>query len=261
MGVQGSKYCQTCDTYTHWKINRTNCKVCDKPFPAKTEEVKGPRKPTEKELSMTAWEIGYRECPNGHFTAGPRSTVCIHCGEALEGKTKEKEKRVPTTEEINLTTWQHGYRQCNNCNRFTAGPRSLECVHCENIFSKSAVAAQAVKEEETVEEIKVVRFPDSYNYPDGKVRHIYRPAGHCPYNLKFEKGGFPTDEEVIAWGNKVRQTIITERSEFVGNDGLYWWAYQQVNSDNRYKYNSEEMEYLKLLIKTLPDITYRMVTK
>jgi hypothetical protein len=199
----------------------------------------------------------------GCKTANKNGGVCSTCGAKLGEKPAEAEEIRPTEIELTMTVREHGYKQCNNCKKFTRGMRSQECIHCENLFpKKDAVKAAEIEEGEIPDEkfVEVARYPEIYKYPEGQnVRRVYIPAGPCPIKIKqADKESFPTDDAIKVWAHEVRQVLI-DNHQFVGNDGLYYWAIQQVNGDQRYRYNSDEMKYLRMLINDLPDISIRRI--
>jgi hypothetical protein len=277
MGMQGSSPCGACGEISHWKTRSKlggNCPGCSAPFqkadtaPKVVAENNGPRPPSEDEKTLTTGRRGFKPCVCGKYSSIGR-TICWACNSTFGAKSEnvevENTKRVPTPEELSLKVWKAGYRQCNECNRFTAGPRSSECVHCENVFpKKDRVKPLEIKEndEDRPERlIEVKRFPDQYVYPDNgmPIQRIYIPRGECPFKIpRSGMEAFPSDDAIKAWAHKVRQSLINQ-NEFPGNAALFYWAIQQVNGDGRYRYDSEEMKYLKLVIDSLPDVTVRKV--
>jgi hypothetical protein len=275
MGLQGSSACLACGEVSHWKTRAKlagNCPGCGELFKKANvaiqtvTESNGVKPASETEQSLTAGQRGYRACACGKYSSITRE-ACWSCSLVFgksENVEKESPKRVPTAEELALKTWKPGYRQCNNCNHFTAGPRSTECVHCENLFPKKdrAVVKVAEKTEDQTERmVEVKRFPEEYTYPDNgmPIQRIGTPRGECPYKIpRSSPDAFPSDDAIKAWAYKVREALIS-RNEFLGNSAILYWAKQQVNGDGRYRYNSEEMQYLKMVIDSLPDVTTRRV--
>jgi hypothetical protein len=276
MGLQGSSACLACGEVSHWKTRAKlggNCPGCSAPFQKANiavqvvTESNGERPPTEIEQNLTAGQRGYRPCVCGKYSSITRS-ACWSCNADFVGKTKdtvgETPKRLPTEKELAMTAWEPGYRECNNCSHFTAGPRSSECVHCENIFPKKdrpVVKVAEKTEDQTERMVEVKRFPEQYVYPDNgmPIQRIYIPRGECPFKMpRSSSDVFPSDDAIKGWAHKVRQSLI-DRNEFPGNAALFYWAIQQVNGDGRYRYDSEEMKYLKLVIDSLPDVTVRRI--
>lgn len=179
---------------------------------------------------------------------------CPACGTAYP--IIEKTKRVPTQEETAKVGAGAGWKTCPDCEKSTKGARSLRCVHCDRTFDQE----NEVDEVESEELPEVVIHPDGYEYPDRvKNRMCAAPAGPCPFRLRSNNENvLPAEGAIRAWAHKVRQTELT-KGTYLTNKALLYWARQEVNADLRFGRQSEEMEYLRSVINTVPDIKFKRI--
>jgi hypothetical protein len=136
-----------------------------------------------------------------------------------------------------------GYQICRSCGGLVPGPRTLVCAPSE-------VA-------EPVEMKQVFRFPDGFTFPAQPVQRVNVMTGECP--IKLGNGvDFPADDEILNWALDVRQAMLN-RGFYLTNPALAYWARHQINHDIRYSPLGDEVKYVSLIIKSLPDITTREV--
>jgi hypothetical protein len=181
--------------------------------------------------------------------------------------------RKPANErELTMTTGSQGFKPClaEGCGKFNAVKRS-ECVHCNNPFPKKSDKPQAtldenntdteVKDEVEVEYHTVSVYPTEYEYPDNlKARAVYAAAGECPFRLRSnDENALPAESAIRAWAFRVRQEIMNRDGTYLTNEALLRWARNEINADLRFKRDSEEMQYLRDVIATVPDVRLKKV--
>ena len=192
-----------------------------------------------------------------------KDDTCPACGTIFPAKDK-KPKRSPTEIELTLREGRRGYRLCLQpaCGLSTSGPRSQTCIHCDHSFDSQDEAPEPDEIVEAETEYHTVSvYPEDYEYPENlKFRAVYAAAGECPFRLRSNnEEKLPSESAIRAWAFRVRQEMMNRDGCYLTNEALLRWASNEVNADLRFGRKSEEMQYLRDVINTVPDIKLKKV--
>lgn len=147
-----------------------------------------------------------------------------------------------------------GQKSCPKCQGAVTGPRTLVCPHCNQYIGKEK--GESVPLDPATATTNLLKtMPGGYNVPAGKIQVVRVPAGKCPLTLCLTGDGqLPDDDTIVGWAMDVRQHMLNKR-EYLTNEALIYWARTQLNPALQFAPKGDEMEYLKLTIGEIPDIT------
>jgi hypothetical protein len=146
--------------------------------------------------------------------------------------------------------------RCPACSETLAGARSYFCDACgfnvqadreRKRAEKDAVIAAKLAAKANPNK-KIYTMPDGYQYPEAPFQRIAIAAGDPPIKLKIDEEDSDVVDTVINWAMNTRQTLLTQRSIYLTNDGLIYWLRKQLDRPSADIINA---------VRTLPDITYR----
>lgn len=262
----------TCGEFTPNRLGSKFCIHCKTDFPPKVV------KPAVDEQTLVI-DRYTRHCSDPTcttLTRGNRCLVCRTCGKPLlrnekivNPNTVVKPPKVYTDEEAANAGIK---RTCLSCGAFTPGAQSKTCRKCGQAFPtrkekeklkeiEAELETESEAEVESGPKPEISLLPKHFEYPPGypypmelRIANAWVYDQPCPIKLNYS-GAFPEDFEVIEWGKEVRKHLLSYARVYLNNAGLFYYLRSQMLS--KFPERSEEMEYLKILINTLPDIKPR----